>query len=246
MSTEHSPAVTLLTEQGIKRAEIRAQWKEEAGDLIDALQLSLSVAYSIIDRFSGRKFEQQSKSIEGRMSLTAQFLQGVDICEVSISEGLYSQAAALLKQELETIVAVDEFENNRRKEGKTPNVGQGNMSGFGPIYGDLNNIAHVSRHDLARQLVTIEEGEICAPTLIPQYNSGLARLLYGLHILLIVETAKQIEKVFQEIFGEGFSEEEKQWLFLATMILLKEEVIKPDPAAKDRFPDLDFADLFKT
>ena len=174
------------------------------------------------------------------MSLTAQFVQGIDICETSISEGLYSQAAALLKQELETLAAVDEFENDRRKDGKTPNVGNGIMRDFGPIYGDLNNIAHVSRHDLARQLVTIEQGEICAPSLIPRYDRELARFLYGNHVYFIIEVTRQTAQIFEEIFGEGLSKEEGDWTFYAMMILLREKVVELPPGAKKRFSNIDF------
>ena len=243
MTVEYSPAVRLLSAQMKARQKLRAAWKEDAGDLIDAHQFALSAVYAMIDRFSGRRFEKQPQAVEGRMSLTAQFIQGVDICEVSISEGLYSQAAALLKQQLETIAAIDEYKNNRRKEGMTPSIGRGATSGFGPIYGDLNNIAHVSRHDLARQLVTVERGEICAPSLIPQYNRELARFLYGNHVYFIVEVGRQTASIFDDIFGEGLAKEESEWIFLAITILLKYDVIKLPDELKERFPGIDFSKL---
>jgi hypothetical protein len=239
----HSPAVKLMAAQLKVRQRIRVRWKKDACDLIDAHQLAFSAIASMIERFSLRRFEQQPQSIEGRMSLTAQFVQGIDNCETSISEGLYSQASALLKQELETLAAIDEFENNRRKDGKTPNIGGGIMSGFGPTYGDLNNIAHVSRHDIARDPVTIERGEICGPSLIPKYNRDLARILYGNHVYFIIEVTRQTARFFEEIFGEGLSKEERDWVFYATVILLKERIIKLPPDVKTRFPNIDFDKL---
>jgi hypothetical protein len=240
MTRKYSPAVDLMAAQLEQRERVRTRWKKDATDLIDAHQFAVSAVASMIERFSSRRFEQQSKSIEGRMSLTAQFVQGIDICETSISEGLYSQAAALLKQELETLAAIDEFENDRRKDGKTPNVGNGIMRDFSPIYGDLNNIAHVSRHDVARQLVTIEQGEICAPSLIPKYNHDLARFLYGNHVYFIIEVMRQIARIFEEIFGEGQSKEEGDWIIYAMMTLLREKVIELPPNVKERFPNIDF------
>jgi hypothetical protein len=238
--TNNSPAVNLLSQQMKNRDQLRAQWKEKAGDLIDAHQLAFNAATSMIDRFSGKRFTKQPKAVEGRMSLSAQFIQGIDICEVAISEGLYSQAAALLKQELETLAAIDEFENGRRRDGRTPNIGNGIMRGFGPIYGDLNDIAHVSQHDLAVQLVTVQQGEICAPTLIPELNEGLARFLYGYHVYFIVELTRQVAQIFEEVFDEGLSNEESEWTFMAMMILLKEKVIELPPETKERYPHLDF------
>jgi hypothetical protein len=240
MSEKHFPAVNLLAAQMEARQRVRIQWQKSAGYLIDAHELAFSAVSSMINRFSGRHFAKQPKAIEGRMSLSAQFVQGVDICETAISEGLYSQAAALLKQELETLAAIDEFENDRRRDGRTPNLSDGIVSGFGPIYGDLNNIAHVSRHDLAVQLVTVQKGAICGPTLIPQFNEGLARSLYGNHVYFIVEITRQVERIFKEVFGEGISNDESKWAGLAMMILLKEKVIELPPEAKARYPDLDF------
>ncbi|WP_374765249.1 hypothetical protein [Yunchengibacter salinarum] len=244
MSDDFSPAVRLLSAQKVEREKIRLRWKKDAGDLINAHELALSAVYSMIDRLSGRRFEPQPKTVEGRMSLITQFLQGVDVCEVSISEGLYSQAAALLKQQLETIAAIDEYKNDRRKEGITPNIAQGITSKFGPIYGDLNGIAHVSRHDLARQLVTVEKKDIVGPSLIPQYNRDLAKFLYGNHLYFIIAVGRQASQFFYKIFNEGFSDKEKKWQFIAITILLRENVIKLPDDAQERFPHIDFDEAF--
>ena len=115
------------------------------------------------------------------------------------------------------------------------------MRGFRPIYGDLNNIAHASRHDMARQLVTIEHGDICAPTLIPQYNQELAKFLYGNHVYFIVEITRQTATIFKEIFDESLSKEEEDWMSLALTILLREKVIELPPDVQARFPNIDFS-----
>jgi hypothetical protein len=237
------PASELMGTQMQHRQQIRERWKKDAGDLIDAHMFAASVVASMTGRISGRRFEQQSKAMEGRLSLTAQFIQGIDICEVAISEALYSQAATLLKQELETLGAIDEFENGRRQDGRTPNIGNGAMRAFGPIYGDLNNIAHVSRDDIARNLVVFQRGEICGPSTIPQYDEALARFLYGYHVYFIISLAVQIEKIFQEIFGEGFSKEEEQWIVWSGMVLLREKVIKLPSEAKENLAQ--FIDNFR-
>lgn len=152
------------------------------------------------------------------MSLTAQFLQGVEVCETAISEGLYSQAAALLKQEMETIEAMHEFVQGNRREGRTPRIG-GRLVGWGPVYGDMNALAHVSRRDIALQLVHIELGDLAAPSLVPIYNFELAKLMYGLHVFMIFDIARLNHDLFLELYGEGLDEEEFRWLFTATQIL---------------------------
>ncbi|UOA19190.1 hypothetical protein DSM14862_01979 [Sulfitobacter indolifex] len=224
---------------------MRKSWMRDAGDLPKAHECALSSICSIINRFSGRRFEKTSASIEGRMSLTAQFIQGIDICEVSIAEGLYAQAAALLKQQLETIAAIDEFENNRRKEGKTPNIGKGVTKNFGSIYGDLNGIAHVSRQGFARQLVAIEKGELCAPSLTPKYNAELSQLLYGYHVYFIVEVGRQVERIFMEALDERFSSREVSLHLFAMAVLMREKVIELPPEIKERFSIFDLNKVYK-
>lgn len=236
MSSNLAAGTELMAAQLNARKAIRSSWKADAGDLINAHELAFSAVCSMIDRFSGRKFARQSRAIEGRLSLLAHFVQGVEICETTISEGLYSQAAALLKQELETLVAVDEFKLNARRDGITPNIKNGPLSDFGPVYGDLNNIAHPSRHDIVRHLATIEAGTICAPTSIPQYNRELTRVLYGNHVLFIVEMTKRAATIFQELFDEDLSSDEAQWVSLALVILLREKVVKFHPDNEPPFP----------
>jgi hypothetical protein len=226
MSKQPFPAIDLFAAQLMARRRIRMQWKKSAGRLIDAHLIAFSALASVIVRFSERHFEKQSKAVEGRLALSAQFIHGVEICEVTISEGLYCQAAALLKQELETVAAIDEFEKNRRRDGRTPNVGIGVTSEFGPIYGDLNSIAHVSRHDLLAQLVVIVEGVKCGPTVLPEYNEQIARFLYGNHVYFICEVTRQMGRLFEEIFGDGLSEAEVKWASTALSTLLNEKVIK--------------------
>lgn len=213
-----SPAVVLMAGQLSKRKEVRESWKKDAKDLLIAHEFALGAVYRAIDRFSGRKFEPRGPSVEGRMSLTAQFLQGVEVCETAISEGLYSQAAALLKQEMETIEAMHEFVQGNRREGRTPRIG-GRLVGWGPVYGDMNALAHVSRRDIALQLVHIELGDLAAPSLVPIYNFELAKLMYGLHVFMIFDIARLNHDLFLELYGEGLDEEEFRWLFTATQIL---------------------------
>lgn len=49
-------------------------------------------------------------------------MQGIHLCEEAIVEGLYLQAATLLRQEHEIISAVQELGIGRRRDGKTPHV----------------------------------------------------------------------------------------------------------------------------
>ncbi|MCA3502624.1 MAG: hypothetical protein IOD05_05085 [Rhodobacter sp.] len=71
MSDDYSPAVALMATQMEAKSKIREQWKLDGGNLIDAHQFAFSSVASMIGRFSRRKFPEQVRAVEGRMSLTA-------------------------------------------------------------------------------------------------------------------------------------------------------------------------------
>lgn len=154
MAEEFSPAVRLLSDQMSNRVEVREKFRAKFPELTDAHQFALSALAATITRHMAKKIEAPSADVEGQIALIAQFLTGVDLCESAIAEGLYSQGATLLKQELETVAAIEEYREGRRADGKTPRIGISVTEGYGEVYGRLNEISHVSRHEVAKRLCT--------------------------------------------------------------------------------------------
>lgn len=228
---EYSPAVLLLANQIEHRKVIREKWKSDAGILIDVHQVAFSALASVLERNLGRKVEDVSKAQEGQICLISHFVQGVDSCESSIAEGLYSQAAALLKQEVEIVSGIDEYQTEKRKEKKTPLIGKGATAGFGPVYGQLNDIAHLGRHEIAKNIVSGSVGDLTGASIVPIYEKDLAFALYGQHIQYIILVTQQLDALFQSIYGEGLNDEERGWIGSAIGVLLKEGFLKlPDDA----------------
>lgn len=227
----YSPAVLLLAEQTEQRIAIREKWKRDADILIDVHQVAFSALASVLKRNLGRKVENVSKAQEGQICLISHFVQGIDLCESSISEGLYSQAAALLKQEVEIVSGIEEYRTEKRKEKRTPLIGKGVTAGFGPIYGQLNDIAHLGRHEIAKNIVLGSVGDLTGASIVPIYEKDLAFALYGQHIHYITLVTQQLDALFQSIYGEGLNEEERGWVGSAIGVLLKEGFLKlPDDA----------------
>ncbi|EIJ82682.1 hypothetical protein [Bacillus methanolicus] len=136
------------------------------------------------------------------MSLIASFIQGIDLCETTISEGLYAQAANLLKQELETIAAIEEFIIGNRKDGKTPNVRFVNWD-MGRIYGELNKVAHVSERKVLDPLYQMECSCSSNPvSILPVYKKEISRKLYALHVSFIIQVAKHLIDLYNELYNE--------------------------------------------
>lgn len=201
------------------------QWKNDAGDLLSAHQLALNAITSMVDRVADIEFEQQSEPVEGRMSLIVQFVQGIDVCETAISEGLYSQAAALLKQEMETIEAVHEYETGQRRDRTTPRLNL--LRGFGRVYGEFNKYAHVSVEEIHKFIVNYEEKGISGPSVIPQYRREIAEFFYGYHVVFIVHCASQMKKILSDVYEIKLTEQELLWLADASKILQDRDIIRP-------------------
>src|SRR5947207_11666683 len=86
----------LLARQRTKRNAIREKSKPFCAELLDAHWLATGVIANATTRVGGIAGVSDN-DIGQRLSLTASFVQGIDICECAIYEGLYVAGAALLK-----------------------------------------------------------------------------------------------------------------------------------------------------
>jgi hypothetical protein len=92
------------------------------------------------------------------MQLLACYAQSMEVTTSLIMEGNYIKAAAVLKQDYEIIVSMNEINNGRHQHGKTPH-GQNGPPSFREMNGYLNDIAHISKEDVLFDLLKhIEKG----------------------------------------------------------------------------------------
>ncbi|CTQ67439.1 hypothetical protein [Roseibium alexandrii] len=211
------------------RKQIRSQSASSNKNLLTAHQLALAAVVSYQNRIQGIKYDAGDAQITGRMALVAQFIQGVGITETAISEGLYAQAANLLKQELETLASIEEFEAKARKDGRTPKF-RGRLTGFGRRYGEFNEIAHPTRQEVVEQLSSFTDGDRYGPTTVPQFNTELFQMLYGNQAMLIAMLFGQMQPLFVEAFGVDWDDTEVRLASTAIRILIDEGIIKEIPA----------------
>jgi hypothetical protein len=225
---EKKAKVNAALEQGLqlfayqreKRSSVREKTREALGELSDAHWLSTSVVANAIWAVSGKP-GKSDPDLALLLSLSASFIQGIDICETAISEGLYVSATALLKQEMETIAAIHEVRNKTRKSGSTPNVRS--LRGLSVLYGDLNKVAHVSDSELMQSLVRIEmSGQQSGAPLYPVLDTKLAKFLYGLHVSFLTMMAIEVETILEDLYGAGLQDFELDMVARAGQILQKE------------------------
>lgn len=211
------------------RMEIRSQSAKSNKNLLTAHQLSLAAVVSYQNRIQGIKFRAEQAHIKGRMALVAQFIQGIDVTETAISEGLYAQAANLLKQELETLASMEEFEVSARKDGQTPKF-RGRLSGFGRRYGEFNEIAHPTRQEVVEQLSSFTDGDRYGPTTVPQFNAELFQMLYGNQAMFIAMLFGHMQPLFVEVFDVDWDDAETRLASTSIRILIDEGIIQELPS----------------
>lgn len=209
---EHSPAVQFLVHQHRHRSAVRAYFREEAGGLLSAHEFALTAIVQFIQRFAGRKWgadldDDARQKIEQVSQLSSLFLQGIDPCEVAIAEGLYGQAASLIRQRMEILAAMDEVWQGRRNPRRKPNIASLHDE-IRRHYGVLSELTHAAVPDYLREMHTVTKGELVGATLMPVFNRNIAIFLYRIELLLLFDFSHRQEAAIRAAYGDGFSEEE--------------------------------------
>lgn len=217
--------IYFLEEQVAIRTHNREKSKHICKDLLYAHCLCCGIIKTLNDKFLST-VGKTSESVSTRLPLISSFIQGIDICEVCIIEGLYAQAAVIIKQELESVAAVNECVKNNRKNKKTPNV-QLVKFGINKEYGFLNGIGHVSEKEIFEALYkpkNVNCPEYKQPvSLTPILDEELCERFYAIHILLIVQIIEQLICLYFDMYEYIPDEELKNSMECVYQILLKEE-----------------------
>lgn len=130
------------------------------------------------------------------------FTQGVGATETLISEGQYIKAAAVLKQDYETVARLSEVRAGKAKQGVQPNVKHA-PSGSQRFYGELNAVAHPAREDiLADLLAKLNKAEVNGVSAIPEFNCNVARSLYELHVFTLLEVVREALQLYSEMYAD--------------------------------------------
>ena len=168
-------------------------------------------------RVEGVRYEHK----DGRMHLIAQSIQGVELSFLAIVDGLYAQAAALQKQQLEAIAALGEYTAGIRENGRTPNIKNSGQRGFGRMYGELNDIAHPSNDRILESLCHFEEEGKQGPTTKPQFVQEYCRYFLSNHCLQLLNLWRHMSYVYRDEFGLAFPKEDDQNISAAMITLME-------------------------
>ncbi|MBU2031505.1 MAG: hypothetical protein KKG69_01520 [Alphaproteobacteria bacterium] len=179
---------------------------------------------------AGKPIPAGREDAQGQAALITHFVQGIDLCETAIVEGLYPQAATLLRQQHEIIAAVEEFTAGRRKDGRTPHATIGVLRDMGRVYGDLSGGAHVSHANLLKNFVIMEIGENNGPSLLPIYHHEITINLYALHVSYILIMLELAGDVQSSVTGDRLNPDEVKLHFIGRQILIDLGLIRFEEA----------------
>ncbi|UWP96221.1 hypothetical protein K3X44_04355 [Aliiroseovarius crassostreae] len=208
-----SPAVRFFADQNRSRTVVREQFRKKATKLLDAHQFFLSAVSLAINRHAGQKWPSQlSEETKAKAAQVAQlsmlFLQGVDLCEVAVAEGVYGQAAALIRQHLEVLGAIDEVWDGKRNPKCTPKISSLD-EGLRRHYGVLSGIAHAAVPDYLDYLHTRHAGDLVGASLAPVFNERASLYLYRLEVACLFEFCQRQDTALGTAYGSGLNSEEQ-------------------------------------
>ena len=174
-------------------------------------------------RIAGQ-FAEYKPELAQRDSILAGFITGLTLVEHAILGGYNVQAAALVRQELEAIAALQEIRLSSRKDGRTPNV-RHVPSVPGGVYGDLSNAAHFSDAATLQELTAYcgVRVEVPGPTAVwllsPQHRAGWTHRVFATHVLLLLHFAEHQADHYYESYGVQSTNEEARAIEQAIALL---------------------------
>lgn len=193
---------SLINEKyNLKGAETKLKTKDLLVDeLIEPFKLNASIIQYIVYS-SANKIGGQNEGHYYRMQLIAAYIQGLFVSYNLYSEGSYLKATAVLKQDYEIMVRLNEIYKSRDKYGKTPNA-QNGPKGLGILYGYLNDIAHIAKDDILEQLVTYTDDKQSGFSPVKKMNKKYLFDLFRIDCTIKFEILRQTLILHLELFGE--------------------------------------------
>ena len=216
MGQQYSAAVEFLNRQQVVRAKNRVKFRKDAKGFLAAHEFALSAVTSCLERFKGRTWSDElDRILVANASQVSQFsslfLQGVDLCEVAIAEGLYGQAAILIRQHLEILGGIDEVWLGKRNPRSTPKVSSLPLD-LRQHYGELSEIGHAAVPEFLHALFTRSSGKLIGSSMEPQYNREIAIFLYRLEIAALLHLASRQNECLTKCYDDGFNMAELEML----------------------------------
>jgi hypothetical protein len=181
--------------------EIRFQSERDYGSILVESRLLMLTALADLLGFRAGVPGNTNKKLAEILQLITIFWQGQFYTEKLISEGQYVKGSAAIKQEIEIITRIRELKKGVAKDGETPQMKYAPPT-LKKHYGDMNNIAHISRPDILDYLNSIEGGTFRAASIQPIFNGNKAKNLYKIHLEIFYNIIIESIELFQQLYPD--------------------------------------------
>ena len=225
-----NPAAKLFAIQSVYGKQVRERTMKAYGRLSEAHLLIVGVLAAALFRVNAKVTKIPERG-EERDALFASIVIGLDLCEGAIAEGRYLQAAALVRQELETLAQLKILRSGRRYEGRAPKVGVLEES-VRRLMDDLSAATHLSKADIVRSATAwdltgreVPEPDSTVGTRhFPQLDNTLARRLFSLHLVGLMHVVGEFSLDLSERYqgDDVFSAQDQEAIDLAAHLLKSE------------------------
>jgi hypothetical protein len=215
-------ATQLKTIQERCRASVQRKFLSAHPLLVEANTLATGIIGSLLLRANGKIGELNDSALK-RAPLCSSFIMGMNTCADTIIGGFYLQAAALLRQEMETAAALGEISQGTWKDKKVPNVKVLNGT-VRRLYADLSSATHVSSHTVLRLNTEHREHNIPETAiwrLSPEFDEKLSKRLYSLHIYFILLIIEHMDSHFEELYDVACDHAENEAFGRAINLLIE-------------------------
>lgn len=166
----------------------------------------------------------KSESISERLMLICCFIQGSENTINTLLDGRYIQTSILLKQEYEIFTRCLEIRNNKAKYGKTPNpsIHAGDLN---KIYGLLNDISHISKHDIIQlSITTVKTNERNTVSPSVTFKKDFLHSLFEIHLFIYLNMTIEYIILFGDMYTEDCEEIENAMIYLNKACQLLDEM----------------------
>jgi len=193
---------SILGSAWITQAQVMREKTEQVyGHSLIAARLLMITALADLQSFRAGIPGKTNEKLGDVLRLIVVFWQGQFCTEQMISEGQYIKASAVIKQEIEIITRITEVKQGVAKDGKTPNVKYA-PSMLNLHYGDMNDIAHISKPAMLDTLTSFDKGAFRGVSIQPIFHEGISKKLYEIHLSIFYNIVVEAIELFQQLYPE--------------------------------------------
>ncbi len=195
------------------------EWPKSFEMLVNANEAGLACVGSILARPDRSFPEGQIAEKLQRATIHSALLQGIHAVEYCIKNGIYAQAAALVRMEIEGVECLRGIRQGTQRDGATPRLLA--LKHLGRTYSQLTGLAHLSSHDLLTHVVNREIGNTDH-----SFNPQFARHLLGTHLCALAAFALDLSEFRPFNDQAQLTETENGYLSAVFGVLVAEQFIQ--------------------